>query len=280
MCDTPLILRAKEGASDGYHCQQVPCGKCEACIKRRVNAWAFRFEQQCKVSSSVAFVTFTYDDEHIPYSRNGLQTLVKKEIPEFMRTLRHKCPHRLKYYAVGEYGGITARPHYHAIMFNLPIMMVRVPALIQDIWKKGMVHSAPGNIATFKYVAKYVQKSAGDVGTHMVDLDTGEMIEDDRIKKFSLVSKGIGLNFLTPAMTEYMRKNLSTYFTVDGRKVAIPRYYKDKVFTEEEKMVINMINQQEVENSLAAEDPILTGNRKMISILGYEKRVSIERQKI
>lgn len=54
-----------------------------------------------------------------------------------------------------------------------------------------------------------------------------------------LCSKGIGKNFLTDAMVHYLRDRLDGLGYVDGRKVPLPRYYSDKVFNSQQKMIIN-----------------------------------------
>lgn len=54
-----------------------------------------------------------------------------------------------------------------------------------------------------------------------------------------LCSKGIGKNFLTNSMVHYLRDRLDGLGFVDGRKVLLPRYYADKVFDSQQKMIIN-----------------------------------------
>lgn len=44
----------------------VPCGKCEACRNKRVFNWTQRLEYECRCWKYVAFVTLTYDDDHLP----------------------------------------------------------------------------------------------------------------------------------------------------------------------------------------------------------------------
>jgi len=51
-------------------------------------------------------------------------TLKKTDIQKFFKRLRkcHGKKHKsIKYYAVGEYGGQTLRPHYHIVIFNADI---------------------------------------------------------------------------------------------------------------------------------------------------------------
>ncbi len=136
----------------------------------------------------------------------------------------------LKYYMVGEYGGQTERPHYHSILFNLPTFYRNNESYIQKIWSHGQIQIDEVTPASIAYVCGYVNKLK-----HFNNL--GE--NDDRQKEFTRVSKGMGLNYLTPNRIKSMQKKLNPFLTIeDGKKIPLPRYYKDKVFTEEQKSII------------------------------------------
>ena len=49
----------------------APCGKCVCCQERKRKEWVFRMEEESKVNDWTAFVTLTYDDEHLPFSSFG-----------------------------------------------------------------------------------------------------------------------------------------------------------------------------------------------------------------
>lgn len=234
---------------DNKTTSKVPCGKCIECLRSRQRSWSFRLLQEAKVSESVCFITLTYDET--PYSPNGFPTLMKEDFQKFMKRLRKRITDNylsygyktklqsptIKYYACGEYGTQTYRPHYHAILFNLPLEHTRDSSLIESTWGKGIVHIGSGNELTFNYVAKYIMKSTWKIDT-IIDTDTGEVFADDRQKEFSLMSKRLGANFLTPAMTEFLKSRLETYVKINGYAYPLPRYYKDRVFTVREKKIM------------------------------------------
>lgn len=58
--------------------QSVACGRCEACLVRRSNEWAFRLFQELEVSKNAYFVTLTYDELNVP----------RGEVPVYIRTHR------------------------------------------------------------------------------------------------------------------------------------------------------------------------------------------------
>ena len=50
------------------------------------------------------------------------------------------------------------------------------------------------------------------------------------------MSKGLGINYLTEAMVQYHKDDVSRPITMLGNtKIPLPRYYRDKLFTDAEK---------------------------------------------
>ena len=111
-CITPFYkkLEIVNGVTTGY--VPFPCGKCPPCMRRRVSGWSFRLVKHGEQSNSALFVTLTYEDEKIPISKNGLQTLDKTDLQKFFKRLRKLTHEKISYYAVGEYGDKTQRPRY------------------------------------------------------------------------------------------------------------------------------------------------------------------------
>lgn len=173
MCMTPFTLQ-----QEGVGPVLVPCGKCPQCIARRVSAWSFRLMQEEKVSSSAHFLTLTYSIQDVPITPKKFMTIEKAEIQKFLKRLRkaHKDGRKIKYYCVGEYGGKTMRPHYHAIMFNVDL------PLVQQAWGLGHIHYGNVSGASIGYCLKYMAKR-GKIPMHA---------NDDRVPEFALMSKGLG----------------------------------------------------------------------------------------
>lgn len=224
----------------------VPCGKCHICKARRRSQWVFRLKEESKVSESCCFMTLTYQDE--PESFNGHGTLKKKDFQNFMKRLRkynaNYWQHKLKYYAVGEYGSETWRPHYHIILFNLhPSIIGRSDEVADRIWKKGIVDIGTGTGASFGYVCGYV----------MLGSWTPTRDDDDREPHFSLMSKGLGKSYLEPQAVKRHVDSLMPYMVEPGGKLtAMPRYYKDKIFSKSEKMAI--AKEAEMRNNISWEE--------------------------
>jgi len=259
MCSAPLTLnKATHKRQDIRTTNIVPCGKCVKCKRTRQNGWSFRLEQEMKQSQTAIMLTLTYEDQ--PYSKNGFPTLIKKDLQDFWKRLRkyikqHELYYTeiidheehdiaLKYYACGEYGTNTLRPHYHAILFNLPLALVHNSGLIaEQIWKKGHVHIAPSNTHTIFYVTKYISQPSW----------TPLLESDDRQPQFNTSSQDLGKNYLSPETVRYHVEGLIPYAYKNGKYIInLPRYYKDKIFSSYEKYKIR--KQQEYERQINWEE--------------------------
>lgn len=179
-------------------------------------------QQEDKISSSSHFVTLTYDTSTVPITPNGYMGLSKRDVQLFMKRLRKLSKNTLKYYAVGEYGTKGNRPHYHMILYNLEDV-----EMINKAWQKGSIHV--GNVSgdSIAYTTKYIDKLKR-IPMHK---------NDDRLREFSLMSKGIGDNYLTPETIAWHKADVSRNYIVKegGYIIALPRYYRDKIFTDNEK---------------------------------------------
>lgn len=192
--------------------------------------------QEDKRSSSAYFLTLTYDTAHVPITAKGYMTLQKSDVQKFFKRLRKNhevegIKTKIKYYVAGEYGGKTYRPHYHIILFNASLH------LIDKSWKKGVIHYGTVGGASVGYTLKYMMKPS-KIPLHN---------NDDRVPEFSLMSKGLGENYLTNATREWHEADMEgrTYLPIDGgKKIALPRYYKDKLYTKEQREHIGVKAQQ------------------------------------
>ncbi len=124
-----------------------------------------RLEQMHHPDTS--FLTLTYDNQHIPLiheeeSDTWIPTLVKSHLQSFLKCASQKMRRNaqpLRYFAAGEYGEKTLRPHYHAIMFGAGVEWT---SRFQALWSRGFVSLYPATPATMGYVAKYCLKGSAD----------------------------------------------------------------------------------------------------------------------
>jgi hypothetical protein len=222
-CITPFY---KKEQIKGEHIP-FPCGKCPPCRKRRISGWSFRLVKEGERSISALFITLTYDTEYVPITPNGYMSLDLKDLQKFFKRLRKLTNEKLKYYAVGEYGSTKKRPHYHIILFNANKEHVKRAWALNN-HTIGNHHIGNVSAASIGYTLKYMSKKQ-QIPQHK---------NDDRRKEFSVMSKGLGSNYITQAMITWHKNQLEERMYVpieDGKKIAMPRYYKDKIYDEEEK---------------------------------------------
>lgn len=235
MCVAPIQLKktkATQSIKDTFFMQQVPCGTCVECMKRRVNGWFVRLMSEYNDSTSAYFVTLTYNDESIPFSENGLMTLQYKDFQNFVKRYRTSSGDKnLKYYLVGEYGESTYRPHYHLILYNCSDINRFV-----DDWHNHHGHTHVGTVKpqSVYYTLKYAMKRIAKINKKDKD--------DDRLPEKALISKKLGLNYLSPQMVKHFKDDVTRPVTLLGnKKLPLPRYYRDKIFSETEKAQRNTL---------------------------------------
>lgn len=233
MCLTPINLKKEkviQKLKDTYHMQQVPCGRCLECLKLRVNSWYVRLLNEKNNSENALFITLTYDDDNLPFSDNGLMSLDYTHTQLFWKRVRKNHPKGhtpIRYFLVGEYGSKTHRPHYHAIVFNAN------PEIIEKQWIYGSVHIGKVQEGSIHYTLKYALKRA---------TKWKKSESDDRFLEKALMSRGLGLNFLSENMVQYYQEDVSRPVTLlGGQKLPLPRYYRDKIFTDAQKSARNKL---------------------------------------
>lgn len=217
-CDSPYDVEIK----GRLELIPVPCGKCPPCRKRRIDDWVFRLQQEDKASHCSYFVTLTYDEFNVPVTTNNFKTLSKRDYQLFLKRLRDYQDVKIRYYLVGEYGSLTWRPHYHAIMFNVLDI-----ENIEKAWGFGTVHVDKVNANTIAYCCKYIDKPKR-IPQHS---------RDDRLKEFSAMSNGLGKSYIKPSTYKYHTDDITRLRVrkEDGNLIPMPRYYREMMYTDREK---------------------------------------------
>lgn len=93
----------------------------------------------------------------------------------------------------------------------------------------GEIYFGEVNETTIGYVLKYLEKGRA------------ARLKKGRNPEFSIMSKGLGSDYLTQNMVNYHHSNPAekAYITgKNGKKLSMPRYYKDKIFDENQKNLI------------------------------------------
>lgn len=215
------------------------CGKCIECIKQRGRQWSIRLQEHIRHEKG-QFVTLTFSNEsiaelskgteHIGYERdNEIATIA---VRRFLERWRKEFKKSVTHWLVTELGhNGTENIHMHGIIFT------ENKEAIKKHWQYGFVHIGDYcNEQTINYCIKYCTKT---------DLDHKEY------KPKILCSPGIGAKYVTrldARLNKYKPGETDERYTSrNGAKAALPIYYRNKIYSEEEreKLWLEKLDKQE-----------------------------------
>lgn len=233
----------------------------------RARDWAVRCSLELADHKRASFVTLTYDDLHLP------PTLDKAHVSRFLRRLRKTLGSRsVRFFASGEYGETTERPHYHAILYG-----TADEDAIQHCWRAGFARVDPVTPASISYVAGYSAKKIGwklQRGER-VDPSTGEVYEYQ--PPFVLMSRNPGIGSSSRAYWQSWRTTAIHH----GKPVPVPRYlhqaWKDNASPqqlEDHEMQIAMSNRLQLDDAISSGEDVSTwfANRLLATRANDEAR--------
>lgn len=231
--------------SEGAKSIKVPCGQCIGCRLERSRQWAVRIMHESQMYEDNCFITLTYNDDNLPED----QSLNKRDLQLFMKRLRKhggkEGKEKIRFFACGEYGEETLRPHYHACLFNYDfrdkIYLKTVNGnklyhsdLLSKLWPFGFNTIGSLTFDSAAYVARYVTKKLTGKGIEKAkavfglspynrcDMLTGELY--DVLPEFQTQSLKPGIG-----KTWYEKYQGDCYpsdeVIVNGKKTKPPRYY-------------------------------------------------------
>lgn len=236
----------------------IPCGQCQGCRMDYARKWADRLMMEKETSKSCYFITLTYDDKNLEFGQ-GIDeetgevfekaTLRKKDLQDYIK--RQRKHGKFRYYASGEYGDKTARPHYHMIAFNLYIPETQKKYIkrselgfeyftspyIEKTWGKGQILLTEVNWQTCSYVARYVMKK-----------QTGEKATE-AYEKFNIEPPFVIMSTKPAIGSEYMEQHKEKLIEqkhvimADGQIVGLPRYF-ERAYEEEYQEEIELIKEE------------------------------------
>jgi hypothetical protein len=222
------------------------CGKCIECKKQKAREWQVRMSEEIRHNTNGKFVTLTFSNESIKELSKNIELqgyeldneIATKAVRRFLERWRKKYKKSVRHWLVTELGGNgTENIHLHGIIWTN-----EKAETINKIWKYGYTwigdknNGGYVNEQTINYIVKYVNK-----------VDEKHSEYNSKI----LCSAGIGSKYLERQDSNNNKyKGLETnetYITKTGIKLALPIYYRNKIYQEEEKekLWIDKLNKQE-----------------------------------
>lgn len=223
---------------------QLPCRHCVGCRLAKSREWANRVVMEQLYYEESWFLTLTYDDEHLPSafpvdSATGEilsvhATLVKSDLQKFLKRLRFNSGQSIRYFASGEYGTQTYRPHYHLLIFGLHLDDLQVikhnfdnqPYYTSDFiakcWPFGIHILGQVTWQSAAYVARYTMKKA----TYGIDSSFYRKAGIEPEFQVMSLKPAIGRRYFDdhPEIFDFDYFNVST--PQGGRKIYPPEYFR------------------------------------------------------
>jgi len=251
----------------------LPCGQCTGCRLERSRQWAVRLMHEAQLHQANSFVTLTYNDQNLPNAGASSKThragdvrlgsdantktprtreththeiqesasLSKADLQAFTKRLnedvRRRSGNGVKYYACGEYGDKTHRPHYHIAIFGEDFADDRFPwkrsnnkqlwrsSRLERLWPLGDAFIGDLTFESAAYIARYVMKK--QTGAKAVD---HYMRENERGEKYWLTPEFNVMSRRPGIAKKWFDKNKDDVFPHDhvisrGHPAKPPRAY-------------------------------------------------------
>lgn len=213
----------------------IKCGECMECRKAKAREWQARLASDIKEHKNGKYVTLTFNTESLrrlkrialKETKNKLygyeleNKIVKIAVDRMCGRWRKKEGKTLRHWLITELGQErTEHIHIHGIVWT-----DKSYEEIAEKWKYGNIHEGTYvSERTVNYCIKYVTK-----------IDE----KHKYYKSIILCSKGIGANYLKTVGAENNRykgeKTKEYYRMKDGNKIALTTYWRNKLYTDEEK---------------------------------------------
>lgn len=213
----------------------IACGNCMECRKQKARAWSVRLQEEIRTNNKGEFVTLTFSNESYKklseeitvdgYERDNQIAILA--VRRFLERWRKKYKKSIKHWLITELGHEgTENVHLHGIIFkDIKGNLAEQKEDISKIWGYGFVYVGDYvNEKTINYCVKYATKI------------------DEKHKEYKakiLCSKGIGEGYTTRLdanLNKYKGENTDErYTTRTGAKMNLPVYWRNKIYTEEER---------------------------------------------
>ena len=249
----------------------IGCGKCIECRKQKADNWKIRLYEEVKTDKTGKFVTLTFSDESLiklwdyceqkNYSSyNKDNDIATKAVRLFLERYRKQYKKSMKHWLITELGHTgTERIHLHGILFTAVNKEE-----IERLWSYGYVYIGDFvNEKTVNYIVKYVTK-----------VDAQHKNYEPKV----LTSAGIGKNYLTNGknVNRYIGEDTKDYYrTTQGYKKRLPIYYRNYIYTEEERELLWMQKLDKEERYVMGEKvDVKDDEENYFNLLNYYRRVN------
>lgn len=236
------------------------------CRKKKAREWQIRLQEDIKYNTGAKFITLTFSNEKIKelhqkimqqdpnnWGMKGYELdnkIATYAMRKFNERYRKHYKKALRHWTVTELGhNGTENIHLHGIIWPTGINKKGEQCtmeIIEKLWENGWVWKYKNvghhkvnyvNNRTVNYIVKYVSKR-DELHQHY--------------KSIILTSPGIGKQYTTTLNAEknkYKGKETRQYYKTDtGHKISLPKYWRNKIYTDEqrEQLWMNELDKQTI----------------------------------
>jgi len=244
----------------------IPCGQCIGCRLDYSKQWATRCMLESEYHDENYFITLTYDDKHLApligeyvdedtgEILNNTGSLCKKDLQDFIKRLRRHFDYRdqsgFRYYACGEYGSKSARPHFHMIAFGLHLDDLKLykstsignyytSELLSRKWQNGYVIIGSVTYESCAYVSRYIMKKQKGKNSDVYDYYNID-------PEFTVMSRNPGI------ASDYFRDNYESIYSIDnivlsGGVLCKPPRYFDNLMNDLDEELMQSVREKRVD---------------------------------
>ncbi len=244
--------------------QIVTCGSCIGCRAEQGRQWAVRMMHEARMHDASVFVTLTYNDEELPENAE----LCPKDLSGFIKGLRKTQERRISFFGCGEYGEITQRPHYHALLFGIEFLDRDIGAdtarpsvwrseTLEHTWGHGICEGGAVTMASASYVSGYIRKKVKQKDYVRANPFTGALLRPE-FARMSL-RPALGRRWIQTYWEDVYPRD---YVVIDGVKAKPPRYY-DKWMDQHFPLVMEHVRQTRYDEAVELSKYTLAAGEKM-----------------
>nr|WAE43702.1 MAG: replication initiator protein [Microviridae sp.] len=235
----------------------VGCGKCMECRKQKSRQWQIRLQEEIRTNKIGKFITMTFSEDALIDLELEIHKIQKKQTRKlsvktskkikiiklsgyeldneiaiiatrrYLERWRKKFGTSQKHWLCTELGQqSTERIHIHGIIWTNETLKT-----VREIWQYGTVNRLDKDWSnnyvterTVNYIVKYINK------TDIIHKEYTPII---------LTSPAIGKEYINRDSSKKNKykgtETKETYTTRDGIKLPLPIYYRNKIYTDEEK---------------------------------------------
>ena len=229
-------MQCKKGIYLEKQHRTVPCGQCMQCRINTGRKWSARILMEWIHTTEYAyFLTFTIEPEHLAPiwddKDRHVGTLQKKSFLLWLKKSRADIG-AFRYYAIGEYGDLGGRAHYHLALFPQHPAQLRA---ICSRWKKGFTSASPLTHKRARYLANYTAKK--------LTKSTDQRLVDQQEPEFRTSSRNppLGQAFADAVIEHYKkpknaellktRGDVERTFRLDGKIYPVGDWVLNKIRT-------------------------------------------------